>query len=79
MVQPQFVQLDVFFEAFERGVAGELLQPCDMHALGDAAGDRAAGLDGGPLFDDEGDTVGIDRGGADPEPLRRRFAAGATR
>ena len=42
MVQPQFVELDVFFEAFERRVAGELLEPCDMHTLGDAARNRPA-------------------------------------
>ena len=36
MVVAQFVELDIFFEAFERGVAGELLEAGDVDALGDA-------------------------------------------
>jgi hypothetical protein len=42
MTVPQLVELDIFFKAFERGVAGELLEPRDVHALGDAARDRPA-------------------------------------
>ena len=33
----EFVELDIFFEALERGVAGKLLEPGDMHPLGDPA------------------------------------------
>ena len=42
MIVPQLVELDIFLEAFERGVPGELLEPGDVHALRDAARDRAA-------------------------------------
>ncbi|HWS06204.1 MAG TPA: hypothetical protein VN362_00125 [Xanthobacteraceae bacterium] len=78
MIVPQFVELDIFFEAFERGVAGELLEAGDVHALGDAARDRATpeavpGKGGtiepgvaGPFLDDERDRIGIDRAGTNP-------------
>jgi hypothetical protein len=42
MIVRQLVELDIFFEAFERGVAGELLEAGDVHALGDTARDCAA-------------------------------------
>ena len=42
MTVPQLVELDIFLEAFERGVAGELLEASDVDALGDAARYRAA-------------------------------------
>ena len=42
MVQPQFIELNIFFEAFERRVARELLEARDMHPLRDAARDRPA-------------------------------------
>jgi hypothetical protein len=41
VMEAQFVELDIFFEALERGVAGKLLEPGDVHPLGDAARDRA--------------------------------------
>ena len=31
---PQFVELDVFLEAFERGMTGKLLEAGDMRPLG---------------------------------------------
>ena len=37
MIVPQLVELDIFLEAFERGVARELLEPGDVDAGGDAA------------------------------------------
>jgi hypothetical protein len=37
VIVPQFVELDIFFEALERGVAGELLQAGDVNPGGDAA------------------------------------------
>ena len=67
VVQPQFVELDVLFEAFERCVAGKLLEPCDVDALRDAARNRPApeAVPGetsaikagqpGPFLDDERD------------------------
>ena len=73
MVLPQFVELDIFLEALERGVAGELLEPGDMDALGDPARDRAAAQavpgeggavepgERGPFLDDERDRIGVDR------------------
>ena len=42
MIVPQFVELDIFLEALERGVAGELLEARDVDAGGDAARDRPA-------------------------------------
>jgi hypothetical protein len=38
----QLVELDTLLEAFERGVAGELLEAGDVHALRDAARNRSA-------------------------------------
>jgi hypothetical protein len=74
----QLVELEVLFEALERGVAGELLETGDMDALRDPARDRpspqvvlgesgavAPGLSG-PFFDDEGDRIGVDRIGTNP-------------
>jgi hypothetical protein len=37
VVPPQFVEPDIFFEAFGRGMTAELLQPRDAHPGGDAA------------------------------------------
>jgi hypothetical protein len=37
VVQPQFVELDIFLEAFQRRVAGKLLKAGDVDALRDAA------------------------------------------
>jgi len=37
MVVPQFVEFDIFFEAFKRSVARELLQARNVDALRDAA------------------------------------------
>ena len=42
MVLPQLIELDIFLEALQRGVARELLEPGDVDALGDAARDGAA-------------------------------------
>jgi hypothetical protein len=39
---PQLIELDIFFEAFERRMAGKLLQPGNMDALGDPTRNRAA-------------------------------------
>jgi hypothetical protein len=38
----QFIELEIFFEAFERGAAGELPAAGDVNALGDAARDHPA-------------------------------------
>ena len=78
----QFVELDIFLEALERGVTGELLEAGDVDTLGDAARDRPApqavagkrrrvepGM-AGPLLDDQRDRIGVDRVGA--EAVARR-------
>ena len=33
MIVPQLIELNIPFKALERGMAGELLEPCDAHAL----------------------------------------------
>ncbi len=85
---PQFVELDIFFEAFERSVAGELLEAGDVDALRDAARDRPApqampGKGGsvepglpGPFFDDQRDRIGVDRAGTNPAAVGYRFFPG---
>ena len=77
----QLVELDIFFEAFERGMAGELLEPGDVHPLRDTARDRSpaqamSGKGGaiepgstGPLLDNQCDRVGLDRVGTNPERI----------
>jgi hypothetical protein len=42
MVVAQFVELDIFLEAFQRGVAGELLEAGDVDPLRDPGRDRPA-------------------------------------
>ena len=42
MIVAQFVELDIFLDAFQRGMAGELLEPGDVDAGGDPARDRPA-------------------------------------
>ena len=39
MIVPQLIELNIPFEALERGMAGELLEACE-HALGAARGRR---------------------------------------
>ena len=41
MIAPQLVELDIFLEALEGRVAGELLEAGDVDALRDATRDRA--------------------------------------
>ena len=67
MIEPQFVELDIFLGAFERGVAGELFEAGDVHTLGDPARDRPAPEavagkisrvkpgEAGPVLDDQRD------------------------
>ena len=86
MIVPQFVELDIFLEALERGVAGELLEAGDVDALGDAARDRpapqaVAGEGGGvepgeagPFLDDQRDRIGVDRVGTDPVAVGYRLS-----
>src|ERR1700761_686872 len=40
MMLAQFVELDIFLQALQRGVTGELLEAGDMDPLRDAARDR---------------------------------------
>jgi hypothetical protein len=88
MVVTQFVELDIFLETFERGMAGELLQARDMHPLRDPARDCTAaqavagerrtiepGRDG-PFLDDQRDRIGVDRLGTNPVVVGYRFASG---
>jgi hypothetical protein len=87
---PQFVELDIFLEAFERGVAGELLEAGDVHALRDAARDGSApqavagkGRDvepgeAGPMLDDQCDRIGVDRLVIFPNSVERLFKVSAT-
>ena len=86
MIVPQFVQLDIFLEAFERGVARKLLEAGDMDALGNAARDRAAAQAvtgeprrvkpgaAGPVLDDERDRFGVDRTGTNPVAVGYRLS-----
>src|SRR5260370_23542189 len=79
MVVPQLVELDIFFEALERGVAGELLEAGDVHAGGDAARDRPAPQavagggrrlkprEAGPGLYGQPDPNRVDRGAAAPQ------------
>ncbi len=81
----QLVELEVLFEALERGVAGELLETGDVDALRNPARDRPAlqvvlgesaavvpGLSG-PFFDAEGDRIGVDRIGTNPVAVNTGF------
>ena len=72
MIVPQLVELDIFLEALQRGVTGELLKAGDVDALGDAARDCPASQavagesrrvkpgEAGPGFDDQCDRIGVD-------------------
>jgi hypothetical protein len=40
MIVAQFVEIDIFLEAFERGVAGKLFEAGDVHTLRDPGRDR---------------------------------------
>jgi hypothetical protein len=94
MVVPQFVELDIFFEAFEPGVAGELLEAGDVDTLRNAARDRptpqaVAGKrrrvkagETSPVLDDQRDRIGVDRTGTNPVTVGYRCsprASGNTR
>jgi hypothetical protein len=86
MVVPQLVELDIFLEAFERGVAGELLEAGDVDTLRDAARDRAAPQavagkrrrvkpgEAGPVLDDQRDRIGVDRTGTNPVAVGYRLS-----
>ena len=50
MIVPQLIELNISFEALERGMAGELLEPCDAHALRGAARGRRHGAPRTELF-----------------------------
>jgi hypothetical protein len=85
MIVAQLVELDIFLEALERGVAGELLEAGDVNPGGNAARDRpaseaVAGKTGavepgepGPVLDDQGDRIGVDRRAAEPVALGWRL------
>ena len=89
VIVPQLVELDIFLAAFERGMAGELLEPGDVDALCDPARDCAAaqavpGEGGavepgaaGPFLDDEGDRIGVDRVGTNPVAVGYLISPGA--
>src|SRR6516165_6209128 len=86
MIVPQLVELDIFLEAFERGVPGELLEAGDVDALRDAARDRAApqAVAGearrvkpgktGPVLDDQRDRIGVNRTGTNPVAVGYRLS-----
>ena len=85
---PQFVKLDILLEAFERGVARELLETGDVDTLGDAGRDctppqTVPGKSGavepgepGPFLDDQRDRIGVDRAGTNPVMVGYRFPFG---
>src|SRR5271166_4122408 len=91
MIVPQFAELDIFLEAFEGGVAGELLEAGDVHAGGDAGRDRPApeavagercGVEpgeAGPVFDNQRDRIGVDRTGTNPVAVGYRLSLSAPR
>ena len=89
MIVPQLVELGIFLEAFERGVAGELLEAGDVHALRDARRNRPApeavageccGVEpgeAGPVFDNQRDRIGVDRTGTNPVAVGYRLSLSA--
>jgi hypothetical protein len=86
MIVPQLVELDIFLEAFERGVARELLEARDVDTLRDAARDRAAPEavaserrsvepgEAGAILDNERDRIGIDRPGTNSVAVGYRLS-----
>jgi hypothetical protein len=86
VIVPQFVELDIFLEALEGGVAGELLQAGDVNALGNAARDRPAPEavagerrrvkpgEAGAILDDQRDRIGVDRVGTNPVAVGYRLS-----
>jgi hypothetical protein len=89
MILPQFIEFDIFLKTLERGMAGELLQPRDVHTLRHTARDRppAQAVSGesrtvetgplGPFLDDEGNRVGVNRVGTNPVAVGYRLSFGA--
>jgi hypothetical protein len=86
MIVPQFVELDIFLEAFQRGVTRELLEAGDVHTLRDAARDRAAPEamagkrrrvkpgEAGAVLDDQCDRIGVDRTDTNPIAVGYRLS-----
>src|SRR6516162_2188953 len=88
VIVPQLVELDIFLEAFERGVAGELLEPGDVDALRyptrnrstpeavAGEGRRIKAGEADPVLDNQRDRIGVDRTGTKPVAVGYRLSPG---